>query len=69
MLFLHPLNYNCEASLFYEGCLDRRNMGERKERDQENKWDIMFTRKFLVRPSNIKVIKILRRLYLKKIIN
>lgn len=44
-------------------------MGERKERDQENKWGTMFTRKFLVRLSNIKVIKILRRLYLKKIIN
>lgn len=43
-------------------------MGERKiGRDQEIKVNIMFARKILVILLNIKIIKVLRRLYLKRI--
>lgn len=59
-------SYNFESSLFREGCLDRRNVGERKRGEQrKKKVHTMFTKKSSVMLSNIKIIIILR-LYLKK---
>lgn len=60
-------SYNFESSLFREGCLDRRNVGERKRGEmRKKKVRTMFTKQNSVMLSNIKIIIILRRLYLKK---
>lgn len=62
-------SYNFESSLFREGCLDRRNVGERKRgemRKKKKKVHTMFTKQSSVMLSDIKIIIILRRLYLKK---
>lgn len=62
-------SYNFESSLFREGCLDRRNVGERKRGDmrkKKKKVHTMFTKQSSVMLSDIKIIIILRRLYLKK---
>lgn len=63
------LSYSFESSLFRESCLDRRNVGERKRGEIRKKVNTVFTGKVLVMLANIKIIKILRRLYLKRIIN
>lgn len=61
-------SYNFESFLFHEGCLYRRNVGEIKREEMREKKNVhtIFTKKSSVILSNIKIVIISRRLYLKK---